>query len=237
MDFEETRSAMVEEQLRRRGIEEERVLGAMRTVPRHLFVSPELTSAAYEDRPLPIGEDQTISQPYIVAYMAEAAQIQPTDKILEIGTGCGYSAAVLSLLAETVYTAEIIPQLGNSAKNRLQELGYQNIVVMVEDGSEGFSEHAPYDAILVAAGAPSVPQELLYQLKLGGRMVVPVCTGSGLLAFLLGEKLLRFTRVGEEDALESFDVDYLDDVGFVPLTGKAGWPELELELWNYSFLY
>jgi len=200
----------------------------MQTVPRHLFVSPELASAAYEDRPQPIGEDQTISQPYIVAYMAEAAQIQPTEKILEIGTGCGYSAAVLSLLAETVYTAEIIPELGNSAKNRLQELGYQNIVVMVEDGSEGFTEHAPYDAIIVTAGAPSVPQELLYQLKVGGRMVVPVSTGTGLLAFLLGEKLLRFTRIGDADATESFKADYLDDVGFVPLTGKAGWQELEL---------
>eukprot|EP01032_Pedospumella_encystans_P011848 gene11848-13745_t len=225
--FEEKRTVMVEEQLRSRGIKDERVLRAMETVPRHWFVSPELASAAYEDHPLPIGEDQTISQPYIVAYMAEAAQIQPTDKLLEIGTGCGYSAAVLSLLAETVYTAEIIPQLGNSAKDRLQELGYQNIEVIVEDGSVGFAEHAPYDIIIVTAGAPRVPQELLSQLKVGGRMVVPVCTASGFFAFLLGEKLLRFTRTGEADVPESFNVEYLEDVGFVPLTGKAGWPQEE----------
>lgn len=222
---------MVEEQLRSRGIVDERVLRAMGTVPRHLFVSPELASQAYEDHPLSIGENQTISQPYIVAYMAEAAQIRPTDTVLEIGTGCGYSAAVLSMLAETVYTAEIIPELGNSAKERLQELGYQNIVVMVEDGSEGCSEYAPYDAIVVTAGAPAVPKELLYQLKVGGRMVVPVNTGIGLLSFLLGEKLLRITRTsaGEADDFENFSVEHLQDVSFVPLKGKAGWQEEEDE--------
>ena len=214
---------MVNQQLRPRGIKDERVLRAMETVPRHMFVSPELASAAYEDHPLPIGKNQTISQPFMVALMAEAARIQPTDKILEIGTGCGYSAAVLSMLASTVYTAEIIPELGNSAKNRLQELGYQNIEVMVEDGSVGFAEHAPFDAIVVTAGAPRVPQELLHQLSMGGRMVVPV---RGESAFLPGEKLLRLTRTAEENTPHSFVIEYLDDVRFVPLRGKAGWKDL-----------
>lgn len=212
---------MVSHQLRSRGLTDERVLRAMETVPRHKFVSDELISQAYEDHPLPIGKNQTISQPYMVASMAEAAKIQPTDNILEIGTGCGYSAAILSILANKVYTAEIIPELGHSAMERLSDLGFGNVEVIVEDGSTGFPEHSPYDAIIVTAGAPQVPQELMFQLSLGGRMIVPVRTNHSFQN--PGETLLRITRTGEADVADCFETEVLEDVRFVPLTGKAGW--------------
>jgi len=160
----------------------------------------------------------------MVAAMAEVAKLKPADKVLEIGTGCGYSAAVLSTLVSSVYTAEIIPELGNEAKERLSRLGYDNVVVMVEDGSAGFPEHAPFDAIIVTAGAPSVPTELLFQLNKDGRMVVPVRINRH---YLLEpcEQLLRITRTAEENVPESFRVEMLEEVRFVPLRGKAGWQD------------
>lgn len=223
MSFNEERLLMVNNQLRRRGIGDERVLQAMETVPRHLFVAPELASEAYHDHPLPIGDDQTISQPYIVASMAEAACIGPTDKVLEIGTGCGYSAAVLSHLANKVISAEIIPGLGLAAKKRLEELKYDNVEVLVEDGSAGFEQFAPFDAIIVTAGAPKIPSQLLSQMKVGGRMVIPVRMPLNVF-FGIGEKLLRVTRTNEEE--DGYNVEELGDVGFVPLKGKAGWQDI-----------
>lgn len=215
---------MVNTQLRTRGLRDERVLRAMETVPRHEFVATELASQAYNDHPLPIGSNQTISQPYMVALMAEVAKIKPTDKVLEIGTGCGFSAAVLSRLADTVYTAEIIPDLGSKAKERLTRLGFENVVVLVEDGSAGFIEHAPFDAIVVTAGAPSVPTELLFQLNKEGRMVVPVRMNRHHLLEPC-EQLLRITRTAEENVPENFRVEMLEEVRFVPLRGKAGWQD------------
>lgn len=224
MSFQKERSLMVNNQLRARGLKDERVLRAMGTVPREHFVASDLAPQAYNDHPLPIGNNQTISQPYMVALMAEVAKIQPTDKILEIGTGCGYSAAVLSTLGETVYTAEIIPELGKDAKERLAALGYENVMVLVEDGSTGFTEYAPFDVIIVTAGAPSIPTELLFQLSKGGRMIVPVRANNGILLQPI-EQLLRITRTAEENVPENFRVEQLEEVRFVPLRGRAGWGE------------
>ncbi len=165
---------MVDRQIRRRGIADERVLGAMEKVKRHLFVPEDLRHQAYEDYPLSIGYGQTISQPYIVAYMTEAARVKPNDKILEIGTGSGYQAAVLAELAKEVYTVEIIRPLADSARSLLEGLGYSNVKVKHGDGYNGWPEFAPYDAIIVTAAPPQAPEKLKKQLKVGGRMVVPV---------------------------------------------------------------
>jgi len=172
--FNIKRLDMVDSQIRRRGVADERVLEAMEKVKRHLFVPEDLREQAYEDYPLSIGYGQTISQPYIVAHMTEAAQLKPNDKVLEIGTGSGYQAAVLAELAKEVYTIEIIRPLADSARSRLSGLGYSNIRVKHGDGYKGWPEFAPYDAIIVTAAPPSVPEELKNQLKVGGRMVVPV---------------------------------------------------------------
>lgn len=215
---------MVNKQLRVRGVSDERVLQSMNSVPRHLFVPSHLVSQAYDDNPLPIGNSQTISQPYIVATMAESALIRSTDKVLEIGTGCGYSAAVLSTLANKVITCEIIEELGNSAKQRLANLKYDNVEVLVEDGSMGFKSNSPFDVIIVTAGAPTIPIELLYQLNLGGRMIIPVCyTKIHCGSKHQGERLVRLTRMKTENETESFQEEHLEDVRFVPLRGKAGW--------------
>ena len=168
------RQQMVAEQIRARGIGSPAVLEALLTVPRHRFVDPSLAQLAYADYPLPIGYGQTISQPYIVAYMTEAAEISPEDRVLEIGTGCGYQAAVLGELAQEVYTIEIIPELAERASRTLQALGYKNVHVKVGDGYQGWAEHAPYDAILVTAAPEHIPQPLIDQLALNGRMVIPV---------------------------------------------------------------
>lgn len=168
------RLAMVEEQIAARGIKDARVLRAMRTVPRHLFVPPELAAAAYADRPLSIGRGQTISQPYIVAYMTEALGVESSHRVLEIGTGSGYQAAVLGLLARQVFTLEIVPELGRRAAETLAREGYTNVTVKVGDGYAGWPEHAPFDRIMVTAAPDHVPQPLVQQLKVGGRMVLPV---------------------------------------------------------------
>src|SRR6266853_5198029 len=165
---------MIEKQLRRRGISDSAVLGAMTAVPRHEFVAEELRSRAYEDVPLPIGGGQTISQPYIVAAMTTALHLQPGDRVLEIGTGCGYQAAVLSRLAKEVFTIERRPELASAASATLARLGYSNAHVHCGDGTLVLAEFAPFDAILVAAAAPAVPKPLLAQLAEGGRMILPV---------------------------------------------------------------
>ncbi|HEX9456302.1 MAG TPA: protein-L-isoaspartate(D-aspartate) O-methyltransferase, partial [Candidatus Acidoferrum sp.] len=168
------RTEMIEKQLRRRGITDATVLAAMAEVPRHEFVPHELRSRAYEDAPLPIGGGQTISQPYIVAAMTAALRLQPKDRVLEIGTGCGYQAAVLSRLAKEVFTIERRAELASAASEKLARLGYSNVHVHCGDGTLGLPEFAPFDAILVAAAAPAVPQPLLGQLAEGGRMILPI---------------------------------------------------------------
>lgn len=168
------RQKMVKEQIEGRGITSQRVLEVMRKVRRHLFVPASLQNLAYDDSPLPIGEGQTISQPYIVAYMTEAVKISPQDRILEIGTGSGYQAAVLGELAKEVYTIEIIKPLAESARLVLEKSGYKNIKVKWGDGYQGWKEYAPFDAIIVTAAPAEVPEELVRQLKIGGRLVIPI---------------------------------------------------------------
>lgn len=172
--FEISRQQMVEYQIKARGITDQRVLNAMSTVPRHEFVESSLVSMAYEDTPLPIGHNQTISQPYIVAYMSDIAEISPEDKVLEIGTGCGYQSAILGKLAKEVYTMEVIPVLAEKAQKTLKNLNYTNIHVKTEDGYEGWAENQPYDRILVTAAPDHIPQPLIDQLALNGKMVIPV---------------------------------------------------------------
>lgn len=211
--FRAAREAMVEGQIRKRGILEEGVLQAMRVVPRHEFVSEEWRAKAYEDVPLPIGEGQTISQPYIVASMTASLELRGTERVLEIGTGCGYQTAVLACLAHEVQSVEIRPELAGSARERLQGLGYSNVSVHCADGSCGLVEFAPYNAILVAAAAPDVPIPLLEQLVDGGRMIVPV-----------GEEdraaLIYVRRHGME-----FVFERREGCRFVPLMGHHGWKD------------
>jgi protein-L-isoaspartate(D-aspartate) O-methyltransferase len=168
------RNQMVETQIKARDVNDPKVLASMKKVPRHLFVPQEYKSSAYDDRPLPIGMRQTISQPYIVAFMTEAIKPRENDRVLEIGTGSGYQAAVLAEIVKEVYTLEIIPELGLMAKERLQILGYENIHVKVSDGYYGWAEHGPFDAIVVTAAAEEIPQPLIDQLAEGGRMIIPV---------------------------------------------------------------
>jgi len=172
--FEQLRETMVDQQLVLRGIKDRRVLDALRKVPRHLFVPDELRRLAYADHPLPIGLEQTISQPYIVALMTELARVANDHTVLEIGTGSGYQAAVLSVLAKRVYTIEYLAPLGEAARKRLAELGYNNVEVKIGDGYQGWPERQPFDAILVTAASEEVPQALIEQLKPGGRLVIPV---------------------------------------------------------------
>jgi len=172
--MDQARRVMVQEQLRNRGISDERVLKAMGVIPRHQFVSADQQDFAYEDGPLPIGEAQTISQPYIVAYMTEVLQVQEEHTVLEIGTGSGYQAALLSMLAARVISLEIVVELGHAAAERLKKLGYTNVEVHVTDGKKGWPEQAPYDRILVTAAPRKVPEALIKQLNNTGRMVIPV---------------------------------------------------------------
>lgn len=173
-DYFLLRQRMVEEQIIKRGISDSAVINAMLEVKRHLFVPDKFRTSAYEDHPLPIGQDQTISQPYIVALMTELLQVDKNQKILEVGTGSGYQAAILSLLADSVFTIEIIPELAASAKERLNRLGYKNVVVKTGDGYKGWAEHSPFDGIIVTCAPDEVPSLLLEQLAIGGRMVIPV---------------------------------------------------------------
>ena len=215
LPFEEERRLMVEIQLRHRGIRDERVLEAMFQVPRHEFVPSTLVRAAYDDRPLPLGEAETISQPYIVAAMTEAADVQPGDKALEVGTGSGYQAAILAYLGARVYTIERNVVLANSARERLVHLGYDGVEVIVGDGSEGYPPAAPYAVILVTAAAPLVPPALVEQLAEGGRLVIPVGN------LYHQDLLLNLKRAGQ------VKTRVLDPCQFVPLIGKAGWPGKE----------
>ncbi len=168
------RDAMVKDQIAARGISDPHVLAAMRAVPRHRFVPPEQTSEAYQDRPLSIGFGQTISQPYIVAFMTEALQLAPTHRVLEVGTGSGYQAAVLAELVKEVYTIEIVPELADRSRRLLHELGYENVRVVAGDGYAGLPQQAPFDRIIVTAAPDHVPQPLVDQLGVGGRMILPV---------------------------------------------------------------
>lgn len=179
---------MVADQIAARGVKDPAVLEAMRTVPRHVFVPPVARAHAYEDRPLSIGHGQTISQPFIVAYMTEALGVRPSHRVLEIGTGSGYQAAVLSRLAKHVYSIEIVPELGKRAAETLETAGYQNVTVMVGDGYGGWPQHAPFDRIMVTAAPDHVPQPLVQQLATGGKMVIPVGPTGGVQELLVIEK-------------------------------------------------
>lgn len=206
--------------LKKRGIRDDSVLQAMEEVPRENFVGLELAEFAYDDSPLPIEEGQTISQPYIVALMTEAMQLSPEDKVLEIGTGSGYAAAVLSRIVKKVYTIERHRTLASIARGRFKELGYENVDVLCGDGTLGWPEHAPFDAIVVTAGGPDAPRSLVEQLDIGGRLVIP--TGDQ----LHQQELLRITRVGHTD----MEIEELGGVRFVPLIGEEGWQEVEGKL-------
>jgi protein-L-isoaspartate(D-aspartate) O-methyltransferase len=175
--YQKQRERMVSEQIEARGVRKREVLGVMRTVPRHLFVPPEMVSQAYRDHPLPIGHGQTISQPYIVAYMTELLDVNETHKVLEIGTGSGYQAAVLSLLAGSVASIEIVAPLGEQAARLLKEHGYTNVEVRIGNGYLGWPEKAPFDRIILTAAPPDIPKALIDQLKPGGKMVAPVGEG------------------------------------------------------------
>ena len=214
-DLEPARRGMVERQLVRRGIRDERVLDAMRRVRRELFVPEPLRARAYDDGPLPIGEGQTISQPYIVALMAEAAALGPADRVLEVGTGSGYAAAVLAELAAQVFTVERHADLGWDARERIEAAGLGNVEVRIGDGTLGWPAEAPFDAIVVAAGGPAVPGALKAQLAVGGRLVLPVGDEPR------RQVLLRVVR----DRAETFRTERLGQVLFVPLLGEQGWGE------------
>ncbi|QCQ20758.1 protein-L-isoaspartate(D-aspartate) O-methyltransferase [Desulfoglaeba alkanexedens] len=213
MNFQKARDRMVETQLVTRGIHDPRVLDAMRKVPRHLFVDEALAAQAYADHPLPIGEKQTISQPYIVALMTEALGLEGHEKVLELGTGSGYQTAVLAELADRVFTIERIPSLLHRAREVLNSLGYRNVVYRVGDGTLGWPEEAPFDAILVSAGAPRVPQPLVDQLSMGGRLVLPM-------GDRLSQELILVERVPE-----GIRKTTLGGCRFVDLVGKWGWEE------------
>ena len=202
------REAMVKRQLTARDIHDKRVLDAMRRVPRHLFIPENGRREAYQDHPVPIGLRQTISQPYIVAYMTQALKLQPDDSVLEIGTGSGYQAAILGELVREVYSIEIIPQLGERSKKLLSKLDYGNIEVRIGDGYKGWPDKAPFDAIIVTAAPPQVPQPLLDQLKVGGRMIIPVGK--------FNQGLLLITRTAT-----GYDRRNVMPVRFVPMTGEA----------------
>ena len=212
-NYQKEREQMVETQLLRRGIKDKRVLDAMRQVPRHLFMPEDMRGLAYCDGPLPIGHGQTISQPYIVALMTELLELHGQEKVLEIGTGSGYQAAILSRLAREVYTIERHAALAQQAEKVLAQLGYDNVMIIVSDGTLGWPEHAPYEAIIVTAAAPDVPQPLLDQLADGGRLVAPV--GSR-----WSQSLVKVKRQGDLLTRER-----LTPVAFVPLVGKHGWRE------------
>jgi protein-L-isoaspartate(D-aspartate) O-methyltransferase len=217
--FDNLRAQMVDEQIRARGVRDEKVLEAMRRVPRELFVPENSKHLAYSDSPLPIAGGQTISQPYIVAYMVEALALDGSERVLEIGAGSGYAAAVLGAIVREVFTIERIEELADYATERLAQAGIANVRVLHADGTQGWRDQAPFDAILVSAGAPRVPQSLLEQLKVGGRMVVPVG------ATHIAQELVRIRRVGSDEYLR----EDLADVRFVPLIGKEGWEEDEHE--------
>jgi protein-L-isoaspartate(D-aspartate) O-methyltransferase len=216
-DHEEKRHRMVEGQIRRRGIRDERVLAAMERIPRHRFVPKKLEEYAYDDSPLSIGDGQTISQPYMVALMTEGLAPAPGDRILEVGTGSGYQTAILADLAEHVYSIERIPALAERAERLLGKLGIENVSIRIGDGSEGLRGQAPFDGILVTAGAPEVPDPLVQQLSVGGRLVIPIGGAH--------HQTLCKIRKGEEGIRKTSGTGCV----FVPLIGKYGWEERPAE--------
>lgn len=213
-DFAKARERMVAEQIAGRGLVDGRLLGAFREVPRELFVAPDLAGEAYEDRPLSIEAGQTISQPYIVAFMIALAGVRPGQRVLEVGAGSGYAAAVIGRIAEEVVAVERHGELARVADERLERLGYRNVTIVEADGTLGFAQAAPYDSILVAAAGRQVPDALLDQLADGGVLVMPLGAPSG------AQRLVRVRRRGAR-----FDREELDSVRFVPLIGEQGWPE------------
>ncbi len=215
MSFEELRARMVEEQLKARGLTDERLLAAFRNVPRHLFVEAEYREEAYADHPLPIGRGQTISQPYMVGLMTSRLRLQGHERVLEIGAGSGYQTAILAELALDVFAVERLPELMQAAKARVAELGYLNVHVTTGNGTLGWPAHAPYDAILVSAAAPDVPRPLLAQLADGGRLVLPVGSHEA-------QTLVEVERRRDEIIRKS-----VAGCVFVPLLGRYGWPSPE----------
>lgn len=210
MEQQQQQKKMIQQQIQARGVKDPRVLKAFEEVARHRFVSPQYQDQAYEDMPLPIGQGQTISQPYIVAYMVEASEIKPTDRCLEIGTGCGYQAAILSQLCKEVYSIEILPALAKRSQEIIQSLGYQNIHLRLGDGYQGWPEKAPFDVIVLAAAPATLPQTLLDQLKPMGRLLAPLGLGEK-------QQLVRI-RKNEEGAIAQ---ETLLPVRFVPMV-KGG---------------
>jgi protein-L-isoaspartate(D-aspartate) O-methyltransferase len=212
--FARQRKKMVDSQLRARGIKDERVLKAMEKIPRHLFVEPALEDQAYNDTPLPIGDGQTISQPYMVAIMTEAMQLMGKEKVLEIGTGSGYQTAILAELAFQVLSIERLASLANQARRILDALKYYNVAIRVGDGTLGWREEAPFDAIMVTAGAPAIPRPLVEQLTIGGRLVIPV-------GGRFTQELYRVTRLSEDP--DDVKKEALGGCRFVDLIGEHGW--------------
>jgi protein-L-isoaspartate(D-aspartate) O-methyltransferase len=204
---------MVQEQIIARGISDSRVIAAIRKIPRHLFIDSGIVNRAYDDSALPIGEKQTLSQPYMSARMTEALKLTGAEKVLEVGTGSAYQTALLAEICFNVFSVEKIRALSRKARQLLDQLGYQNIALHVGDGTIGWSEHAPYDAIIVTAGAPNAPKPLLDQLSIGGRMVIPVGDEQA-------QTLMRVTR-----SRSSFKEEQLGECKFVKLLGKYGWRE------------
>jgi protein-L-isoaspartate(D-aspartate) O-methyltransferase len=212
-NFEARRLEMVEHQIRARGVKDPRVIDALAKVPRHVFVPPEAAGSAYEDRPLPIGSGQTISQPYMVAVMTEALKLGAGQRVLEIGTGSGYQTAILAEIADRVVSIERKAELLKQAEGTLRQLGYLNIEFVVGDGTKGYAAGAPYDAILVTAGAPRIADILLEQLVEGGRLVIPVGNS-------LQQTLTRVTK-----RKKTYETERLEGCVFVPLIGEYGWNE------------
>ena len=212
--YQSKRQLMVETQIIRRGVTDRSVINAMLKVPRHLFVDEALWPEAYEDHPLPIGEKQTISQPYIVALMSELLQLTGKEKVLEIGTGSGYQCAVLAELADQVFTIERIPAIAKRARKIFDQLKYSNVMVHIGDGTLGWKEHSPYDGIIVTAAAPRPPKTLIEQLATGGRLVIPIGDE-------FTQDLIVYTRTGESDYSE----ENYGGCRFVKLIGAQGWRE------------
>lgn len=217
MNFDIARKKMVESQILSRNIKDRRLIDAMQKVPRHIFVEEAMAAQAYNDKPLPIGEKQTISQPYIVALMTELLELTGKEKVLEIGTGSGYQAAILASLADRVYTIERIRSLIPRARKALDSLGFFNVNIKIADGSTGWKEEAPFDAIMVTAGAPEIPDDLIEQLAMGGKLVIPV-------GDMFDQTLVRITKREDGSVLRE---DFID-CRFVKLIGRFGWEGEEL---------